>query len=144
MSDPMPLKRLRDLPGVMPLERRAQLDPSLAADAARYREDEFDRVSRLNFGVTFEEALDLWDSDESDDPINPIMAFSEHDEAALFHKQGWDVTDEAGRPLLVLKHFNVQLALVIGGLLQLTQTVDPETWGEGLEAEAERFKRQKR
>ena len=147
MTAPAPLKRLRDLPGVMTLERRAQLDPTIAAESARSRVDEIDEVSLLNFGIDADEAMDrLWDMVSSDQPLvfNPYTVTSEHDTAARFRALGWDVTDEHGRPLLVLKHFDAQLALVVNGALELQAHKDPATWGASLETEAAMFKRQKR
>lgn len=127
----------------MALERRAQLEPALAAESARDREDAFDQVSRLNFGLTADEVMDEWEFDP-DDLIDPHEACSEHDEAAKFYALGWDVTDEAGRPLLVLKHFDRQLALVVNGAIELVSGRDPEAWGAALEAERESFQKSRR
>jgi hypothetical protein len=139
MATSPPLKRLRDLPGVMALERRAQLDRSLAAESARSREDAFDEVSVALFGITADQAMEEWEWGE-DDILNPHTALSENDLAAMFHRLGWDVTDEYGRPLLVMKHFDRQLALVLAGEIELKSGREPEAWGDELAAEAKVWK----
>jgi hypothetical protein len=139
------LRRLIDLPGIADLEQKALMNPRYAeADAPSHYPD-IARCSTAIFGLTADAAEKTprpagWDQVER----KPIKA-----QVEAFEKEGWDVTDNRRRPLRMLEHFNVQLWLALRGVAgQLPFVPDdedaPGAWGSSLQAEAAKFKRDRR
>lgn len=94
---------------------------------------------------------DELDQDDEDDSVRlevlegqlaALLHGSDREVAARFRERGWDVTDQMGRPLLVLEHFKTVLALVVIGALP-PPTGSAEAWGSKLEQDARSFKRVK-
>lgn len=149
-SPMLELKRLRDHPLIAQLERAAALDPTLASIRAQMtRAEELDRISREVFGVVAEDIGFDDDVDPSDVEWERFAArydlayAPDWDQVEGFRSLGWDVTDDNGRPLLVLNHFNWQLLAAIhgefGAKLPGETPISAETWGSSIEAEARRF-----
>ena len=139
------LRRLIDLPGIADLEQKALMNPRYAEHDARAHYPDIDRCSTAIFGLTAD-AADAkprpagWDKVER----RPIK-----EQVEAFEKEGWDVTDNRRRPLRMLEHFNVQLWLAARGVAgQLPFVPDdedaPSAWGSSLQADAAKFKRDRR
>ncbi len=143
MSNPAPLRRLIDLPGLRALEGKALMTPRYADADARTQFDEIDACSRTIFGLTADEADDTprpdgWDRIER----KPVR-----EQVAAFEAEGWDVTDDKRRPLRMLEHFHVQLWLAIRGVagsLPFQAEPPPDQGASALAAEAKRFQRNRR
>ena len=143
MTEPSPLRRLVDLPGVADLETKALMKPRFADADARDEFPEIDEVSRAIFGLTADEADDVarpegWDRIERKPVREQVDAF----EAA-----GWDVTDHNRRPLRMFAHFNIQLWLAVRGVAgELPFHAEPESddLETSLAAEVARFQRDRR
>ncbi len=139
------LRRLIDLPGMADLEQKALMNPRYAEPDACSQYAEIDRCSLQNFGLTAEQADATarpagWDKIES----KPIKA-----QVEAFEREGWDVTDSRRRALRMLEHFNVQLWLALRGVagkLPFLAADDeaPGAWGASLQADATRFRRDRR
>ena len=139
------LRRLIDLPGISDLEHKALMNPRYAEPDAREQYDDIDRCSVALFGLTF---------DASDQSMRPagwdgIERKPLKIQVEAFEREGWDVTDSRRRPLRMLEHFNVQLWLALRGVagrLPFTPAEDetPSAWGSSLQADAARFKRDRR
>jgi len=142
----IPLRRLIDLPGIDALELKAVMKPRAADPDER---DEFpeiaraiDDTARAAFGLTPEEAAAVarpadWDGIERLDPADAVEAFA---------AEGWDVTDARRKPLRMLAHWALPLALsmreVAGALPFHAEPDRPVTdWGSNLKAEATRFRK---
>jgi hypothetical protein len=141
MSNPTPLRRLIDLPGIKDLEFRAVMKRDFAEPEARAEFPEIDACSTAIFGLTADEAKDVprpADWDQIEVKAVPVQV-------AAFEDAGWDVTDDKRRPLRVLGHFNAQLWLAIrgvaGALPFQADSGEPEAWVSKLEAEAKRFRK---
>ena len=140
------MNRLIDLPGMAELERTALMNPRHADADARAHYPEIDRCSVAIFGLTADAAADTprpagWDGIERTSIANQVSAFE---------SAGWDVTDKR-RPLRMLPHFNVQLWLALRGVagkLPASKIVDedeaPSAWASSLQADATKFKRDRR
>ena len=68
------------------------------------------------------------------------------DLAEAFEALGWDVTDKRRKPLRLLPHYALPLALAIRGVAgELPFVAEPDhpttDWGAGLAAEAARFRK---
>jgi hypothetical protein len=139
------LRRLIDLPGVADLEQKALMNPRYAEPDAPSHYPDIDRCSTAIFGLTAEAAEKTprptgWDVIER----KPIKV-----QVEAFEKEGWDVTDNRRRPLRMLEHFNVQLWLALRGVAgKLPFVADdedaPSAWGSSLQADAAKFKRDRR
>ncbi len=138
--------RLIDLPGVAALEQKALMNPRYGEADARAHYPEIDLCSTAIFGLTADAADQTarppgWDRIER----RPIR-----EQVEAFEREGWDVTDARRRPLRMLEHFNVQLWLALRGVagrLPFTAVDDdeaPGAWGASLQAQATRFKRDRR
>lgn len=143
------LRRLIDLPGMAELERAALMNPRHADPDARAHYPEIDRLSVALFGLT---------ADQADDAPRPpgwdgVDRMPLRDQVAAFEREGWDVT-ERRRPLRMLGHVNVQLWLALRGVAgRLPPTPaaasdDEEAagagWASSLQADAARFRRDRR
>lgn len=152
------IKRLRDHPLVADLERKAALDPRLAAEGACYAFDRIDEVSRAVFGLTRDDLVITTFEDDNfedepgggDDGFDEAYAMLEKpdwEQVAGFRVLGWDVTDEHGRPMLTLCHFNWQLLAAIRGehdsKLPGNLDVPVDIWGQSIEAQARDFGRRR-
>ena len=140
-TQPSPLRRLIDLPGVDDLEYRALLKRDFAEPGARAEFPEIDACVSALFGLTADEAEAIerppgWDNIEYKAPAVQVAAF----EAV-----GWDVTDSKRRPLRVLGHFSGPLWLAVRGVAGKLpfqpESREPEAWASKLEAEAKRFRK---
>ena len=137
------LRRLIDLPGVRELEGKALMNSRYADADARDQFGDIDECSRAIFGLTADEADDVarpegWDRIER----KPVR-----DQITAFETEGWDVTDDKGRPLRMLEHFNVQLWLALRGVagsLPFQTEEEPDHGAASLAAEAKRFQRDRR
>ena len=139
------MRRLIDLPGMAELERAALMNPRYADDDAREQFPEIDQCSKALFGLTADEAEAVerpagWDGVERRPLRGQVIAFE---------GEGWDVTDKR-RPLRMLAHFNVQLWLALRGVAGALPSApvqdeeQPKAWGASLQAEATRFRRDRR
>jgi hypothetical protein len=145
-------KKLRDHPLIAKLERQAALNPEIAADRARVTHGEdIDHISTEVFGVTYDDiGLDFDDAEVSDAEWEAfatgyrLAEVPAWEQVKGFRELGWDVTDEHGRPLLVLHHFSWQLLAAIRGefaaKLPGAVPISPDVWGSSIEAEARRFR----
>lgn len=142
------IRRLLDLPGFAALEQKALMNPRYAEADARDHYDEIDKLSLSTFGITADQAATTkrpegWDKVER----KPIK-----DQIDAFETAGWDVTDKRRKPLRMLEHFNVQLWLAVRGVagklpadaIQDEDDVSEKGWAAALQAEATRFKRDRR
>lgn len=136
------LRRLLDLPGIDDLELKALMKPRAADPDERHEFPEIADTARAAFGLTPDEAEDLvlpagWDGIERLPPADMAEAFA---------AEGWDVTDARRKPLRMLAHWALPLALAmrgVAGALPFHAEPDhtPGDWGAGLKAEAARFRK---
>jgi hypothetical protein len=150
------LKKLLEQPGVSDLEREAVLDPRLATESS-FDDAKVQRASRKAFGFRADETPNALlealsqgredlDYEEDFEPIwsemEDTLAVDDYQLVALFNGLGWDVTDERGRPLLVLGHFKYPLYLVANNIVPLrAQPVSNEDWEAALKQAAAKFHR---
>ena len=137
-----PLRRLLDLPGIDALELTALMKPRAADLDERHEFPEIDETARAAFGLTPDEAGAValpadWDGIDRLDPADMAEAFA---------VEGWDVTDTRRKPLRMLAHWALPLALsmrgVAGALPFHAEPDQPVTdWGSNLKAEATRFRK---
>jgi hypothetical protein len=141
---PDKLRRLIDLPGVADLETKALMKPALADPDTRADYPEIDACLVANFGLTGEQAEDAdkpagWDKIERKPPMEQVTAFE---------AEGWDVTDNKRRPLRMLAHYALPLALAIRGVAGTIPFVpddpEPDAWGGEMAAAARRFRKERR
>jgi len=135
------LRRLLDLPGVADLEMKALMKPRHTDPDARAEFPDIDETARSALGLSVEaaEAFTLpadWDGIERLDGFDLTDAFA---------AEGWDVTDDRRKPLRMLAHLALPLALAMRGLggelpFQPEDTT-PEPWGAGMAADAKRFRK---
>ena len=139
------MRRLIDLPGLKTLEHKALMNTRYAEPDARSHYPDLDQCSLAVFGLTADAADAAprpgdWDGIE----LQPIAK-----QVEAFEREGWDVTDDRRRPLRVLPHFNVQLWLAlrgVAGALPFAPVDDeaPSRWAQSLQADATKFKRDRR
>ena len=141
MTRPAKLRRLLDLPGVADLELKALMKPRHADPDARAEFPDIDATARTAFGLTVEEAEAValpadWDGIEHLEGFDLIDAFA---------AEGWDITDDRRKPLRMLVHLALPLALSMRGLAGelpfQPEDTTPEPWGAGMAAEAKRFRK---
>ena len=138
----MTLRTLRDLPGVDDLELKALMKPRFADPDMPEGRDEIDALSVALFGLS----LDAADDVETPADWDRIERLSPSDMVEAFEAEGWDVTDKKRKPLRLLPHLALPLALamrgVAGGLPFVAEPDVKETdWGSSLAAEASRFRK---
>lgn len=140
--------RLIDLPGVRELE-----NDQVLCNAVRGDQEEIDTkahaVSRALFGISQHGAAPREpDVNEEDDPEAwarydaDVERFEAVDDLS-YEQMGWDVNDDLGRELLVLRQFSRQIAaayLGIAGKTPDVQAAGVQTWAAKMEAEASRFR----
>ncbi|RYZ12575.1 MAG: hypothetical protein EON61_08395 [Alphaproteobacteria bacterium] len=136
------LRRLIDLPGVDDLELKALMKPRMADPDTREAFPEIDALTRALFGLTGEEAETValphdWDG---------VDRLTGADLVAAFEAMGWDVTDKRHKPLRLMPHYALPLALAargVAGELPFQPEPDHPTtdWGAGMAAEAARFRK---
>ncbi|WP_312781051.1 hypothetical protein [Brevundimonas sp.] len=136
------LRRLIDLPGVDDLELKALMKPRYADPDARDEFPEIDALTSALFGLTGDEAEAVALPSDWDD----IHRLSGADLAEAFEALGWDVTDKRRKPLRLLPHYALPLALAIRGLAgELPFVAEPDHpttgWGSSLAADAARFRK---
>ncbi len=146
MTDTPALRRLIDLPGIDALELKALMKPR-AADPDELHEfpdiaEAIDETARAAFGLTPDEAAAVarpadWDRIESLAPADMAEAFA---------AEGWDVLDTRRKPLRMLAHWALPLALAMRGIAgALPFQAEPDQpvtdWGSNLKAEASRFRK---
>ena len=146
MAKTSALRRLIDLPGVRDLEHKALMNSRLADAGAQADYPEIDALSTALFGLT---------EDEADDVVRPegwdrIERKPDRDQIIAFEAEGWDVTDDKGRPLRMFGHLNAQLWLAARGVAgTLPYEGDKEAAAEAdltasLAADAAKFRRDRR
>jgi hypothetical protein len=146
MASRSTLRRLIDLPGVRDLEHKALMNSRLADAGSQADYPEIDDLSRALFGLT---------EDEADDVARPegwdrIERKPERDQIIAFEAEGWDVTDDKGRPLRMFGHLTTPLWLAVRGVAgSLPYAGDTEAAAEAdltasLAAEAAKFRRDRR
>jgi hypothetical protein len=138
----MTLRTLRDLPGVDDLELKALMKPRFADPDVPEGRDEIDALSTALFGLSLDAADDMekradWDRIERLSPSDMVEAFE---------AEGWDVTDKKRKPLRLLPHLALPLALAMRGVAgELPFVAEPDVketdWGSNLAAEASRFRK---
>jgi hypothetical protein len=145
------IRALRDHPLVAEVERLATINPAITTDSARdLYADLFAELSRSVFGVAYD---DVGPDEDAGVVSGDWSAFEaayrlaeapDWDQVNGFRELGWDVTDDHGRPLLVLRHFSWQLLAAIrgefGAKLPGETPISAEIWGDSLEADARRFR----
>lgn len=137
------LRRLRDVPQIAAFEQKAVLDRRWCQDEPD-RDDRIaiDDASREVFGTT---EFEVWPDDESDPAWAAFYAHS--DDRLVFEPLGWDITDDYGRPMLILEHFSHQLYAAIKGIAGRLPDEEPAkvdaAWETALQADAVRFKGRK-
>ncbi len=135
------LRRLLDLPGVADLELKALMKPRHADPDARAEFPAIDETARSAFGLTVE-AAEAFSLPADWDGIERLEGFDLTD---AFAADGWDVTDDRRKPLRILPHFALPLALAMRGLAGelpfQPEDTTPEPWGAGLAADAKRFRK---
>ncbi|WP_395651513.1 hypothetical protein [Brevundimonas sp.] len=134
------LRTLRDLPGVDDLELKSLMKPRFADPDVPEGRDEIDALSIAIFGLALDEAESTvrpadWDGIETLAPA---------DMAEAFEAEGWDVTDKRRKPLRLLPHLALPLALAMRGVAgELPFHAEPaqekSDWGSSLAADAKRF-----
>lgn len=139
-----PLRRLIDLPGLDALEMKALMKPSVADPDNRDDYPEIAEAAKACFGLTPDEAEAValpadWDSIERLDGFDLIDAFE---------AEGWDVTDNKRKPLRMIRHWALPLALAMRGVAgELPFAPEPgpdepgDDWGSKMAAEAVRFRK---
>jgi hypothetical protein len=138
------LRRLIDLPGLDALEMKALMKPSVGDPDNRDEFPEIAEAAKAAFGLTPEEAEavalpDDWDSIEQLDGFDLTDAFE---------AEGWDVTDAKRKPLRMIRHWALPLALAMRGVAgELPFQPEPgpdepgDDWGSKMAAEATRFRK---
>jgi hypothetical protein len=138
----MTLRTLRDLPGVDDLELKALMKPRFADPDVPEGRDEIDALSIAIFGLS----LDAADDVEKPADWDRIERLSPSDMVEAFEAEGWDVTDRKRKPLRLLPHLALPLALAMRGVAgELPFVAEPDVketdWGSSLAAEASRFRK---
>ena len=138
----MTLRMLRDMPGVDDLEMKALMKPRFADPDVPEGRDEIDALSVALFGLS----LDAADEVERPADWDRIERLSPSDMIDAFDAEGWDVTDKKRKPLRLLPHLALPLALAIRGVAgELPFFAEPDVketdWGSNLAAEASRFRK---
>ena len=138
----MTLRTLRDMPGVDALEIKALMKPRFADPDVPEGRDEIDALSTALFGLS----LDAADDVEKPADWDRIERLSPSDMIAAFEAEGWDVTDKKRKPLRLLPHLALPLALTLRGVAgELPFFAEPDVketdWGTNLAAEASRFRK---
>ncbi|HEX8471978.1 MAG TPA: hypothetical protein VF633_12770 [Brevundimonas sp.] len=133
---------LRDMPGVDDLEMKALMKPRFADPDEPEGRDEIDALSLAIFGLS----LDAADEVEKPADWDRIERLSPSDMVEAFEAEGWDVTDKKRKPLRLLPHLALPLALAIRGVAgELPFFAEPDVketdWGSNLAAEASRFRK---
>ena len=136
-----PIRRLIDLPGVDDLELKALMKPRYADPDARDEFPEIDALTQALFGLTGD-AAEAAERPDWDD----IHRLEGADLAEAFEGLGWDVTDKRRKPLRLLPHYALPLALAVRGVAgELPFVAEPDhpttDWGAGLAADAARFRK---
>ena len=138
----MTLRMLRDMPGVDDLEMKALMKPRFADPDLPEGRDEIDALSIALFGLS----LDAADDVERPADWDRIERLSPSDMVEVFEAEGWDVTDKKRKPLRLLPHLALPLALAMRGVAgELPFVAEPDVketdWGSNLAAEASRFRK---
>lgn len=138
----MTLRMLRDMPGVDDLEMKALMKPRFADPDMPEGRDEIDALAVALFGLS----LDAADEVERPADWDRIERLSPSDMIEAFEAEGWDVTDKKRKPLRLLPHLALPLALAIRGVAgELPFFAEPDVketdWGSNLAAEASRFRK---
>ena len=130
------------MPGVDDLELKALMKPRFADPDMPEGRDEIDALSIAIFGLS----LDAADDVEKPADWDRIERLSPSDMVELFEAEGWDVTDKKRKPLRLLPHLALPLALAMRGVAgELPFVAEPDVketdWGSNLAAEASRFRK---
>ena len=130
------------MPGVDDLEMKALMKPRFADPDVPEGRDEIDALSVAIFGLS----LDVADDVERPADWDRIERLSPSDMVEAFEAEGWDVTDKKRKPLRLLPHLALPLALAIRGVAgELPFFAEPDVeetdWGSNLAAEASRFRK---
>ena len=138
----MTLRLLRDMPGVDALEMKALMKPRFADPDVPEGRDEIDALSVAIFGLS----LNAADAVETPADWDRIERLPPADMVEAFEAEGWDVTDKKRKPLRLLPHLALPLALAIRGVAgELPFFAEPDVketdWGSNLAAEASRFRK---
>lgn len=136
------MKTLRDLPGVDALELKALMKPRFADPDLPEGLDEINALSVALFGLSLEAAEETARPEDWD----KIERLAPSDMVDLFEAEGWDVTDKKRKPLRLLPHLALPLALAMRGVAgELPFVAEPDQketdWGSNLAAEASRFRK---
>jgi len=130
------------MPGVDDLELKALMKPRFADPDMPEGRDEIDALSIAIFGLS----LDAADDVEKPADWDRIERLSPSDMVEAFEAEGWDVTDKKRKPLRLLPHLALPLALAMRGVAgELPFVAEPDVketdWGSNLAAEASRFRK---
>ena len=141
-----PLRRLRDLPGIDPLELATLMKPRLADPDQRHDHPQVDEAAQAAFGLTLDQAEAAELPADWPDHFQRLDRQSPAALVAAFEAEGWDVTDAKRKPLRILPLMALPLALAIRGVAgALPFQPEPDEkqsdWGLGLKADAKRFRK---
>ena len=130
------------MPGVDDLEMKSLMKPRFADPDLPEGRDEIDALSIALFGLS----LDAADDVERPADWDRIERLSPSDMVEAFEAEGWDVTDRKRKPLRLLPHLALPLALAVRGVAgELPFFAEPDVketdWGSNLAAEASRFRK---
>jgi hypothetical protein len=130
------------MPGVDDLELKALMKPRFADPDMPEGRDEIDALSTALFGLS----LDAADAVETPAGWDRIERLAPSDMVEAFAAEGWDVTDKKRKPLRLLPHLALPLALALRGVAgELPFFAEPDVketdWGSNLAAEASRFRK---
>ena len=136
----MTLRTLRDLPGVDDVELKALMKPRFADPDVPEGRDEIDALSIAIFGLS----LDAAEATARPADWDGIETVSPADMADAFEAEGWDVTDKRRKPLRLLPHLALPLALAMRGVagdlpFHAEPAQEKSDWGSSLAADAKRF-----
>lgn len=139
-----PLRRLIDLPGLDALEMKALMKPRLADPDSRDEFPEIAEAAQAAFGLT-PDAAEAVARPADWDGIERLTGFDRID---AFEAEGWDVTDGKRKPMRMLDHWALPLALAMRGVAgELPFAPEPgpdergDDWGSKMAAEAVRFRK---
>lgn len=141
-----PLRRLIDMPGVDDLELKALMKPRYADPEARDEFPEIDALTSALFGLTSDAAEAVELPGDWPEALRDIHRLSGADLVEAFEALGWDVTDKRKKPLRLMPHYALPLALAIHGVAgELPFHAEPDhpttDWGASLAADAVRFRK---
>lgn len=137
--------RFIDLPGMRDLENAAVLHTRLRGDDRAFVEQRVEPAMRKLFAIEGEIEPDAPDDDAGENAWRRYDR--EYERFANADLSDWDFTDDHGRELLIRDHVRDACMLVVSGVkgrMPDMEAARADAWGAGLEAEAQKFQRERR